>query len=88
MKFEKLSCFVAGFGIGVFSAFITWKWDTMPLVYAIAFVVLLAFGLYLSWILTFGNTKQSNDEKNPTSKSPKPITLKGSIKPTKPSDSS
>jgi hypothetical protein len=83
MRFKKLSCFVAGLGMGIFITIVTLKWDMFPLPYALVFVILLTGCFCLSWILTFNNTNQSNEKYNPTSKSPKHVIMKGSIKSTK-----
>jgi membrane protein implicated in regulation of membrane protease activity len=88
MRLKKISCYVAGLGTGIFIAIITIKWYMFPLAYAIAFAVLLAFALYLGWVLAFSDTKQPDDEKNRTSKSPKPITMKRKIETTNSSNNS
>ncbi len=81
MKLEKFSCLVAGFGGGIFTAFITWNWSTLPSDYRIAFLFLLAMTVYPVHKLTFGNGKQSNKKKDYASNSQKQVVLKSKTKP-------
>ena len=80
MKFKKFSCLVAGFGIGIFTAFVTWNWSTLPSNYRIALLLLLAMTLYPVYELTFRNGKQPNKEEDYASNSPKQVLLKSKIK--------